>query len=417
MMYTAIENSKLILYETYYKTKDIKSLLNKCADILDNPILLASKSYRVIHSVNKTNILIDDETWSFAEKYGYFASDSIRSFKEAGFTTAVHQHDKPVLIDYDICTDIPRAVHRVVADNKTVAYLGVLQLNRTISEKDMVLIETIGDILSVALKAEKYNIIEFQDSIQDELIMDVLEERIHTKDLLYERMYSANWNVQKYFKLLIVPLTTSDGSIHYNSYLMRKIQEKVASSKIVTYKNTLIIILNANKIDHLKEATAQIKEIMVTNGLYTISSRIFENVLFLPKIFKHLREISAHLNITKARHQPIIHQDQYLAESIIHKAGIHDNLEHYIVNAYHTLNQHDYLNGTEYVLTLKKFLEHACNVTKTAEALFIHRNSVRMRLKLIENLIGPIDNGQLLFDIYLSDKLNTWNMAASRFPY
>ena len=44
-----------------------------------------------------------------------------------------------------------------------------------------------------------------------------------------------------------------------------------------------------------------------------------------------------------------------------------------------TLMDYDEKNGSELITTLKFFLQHNCNLIKTADALYIHRNTLIYR--------------------------------------
>lgn len=58
------------------------------------------------------------------------------------------------------------------------------------------------------------------------------------------------------------------------------------------------------------------------------------------------------------------------------------------------LRHYDEKHGTQLLGTLCAFAEHGGSVTHTAEALFVHRNTLRQRLGRIEHLLD-IDMGEL----------------------
>lgn len=65
------------------------------------------------------------------------------------------------------------------------------------------------------------------------------------------------------------------------------------------------------------------------------------------------------------------------------------------------LLRHDEAHRAELVTTLRTYLAHDCSSAATAEALTLHRNSLRYRLRLIEQLAGR-DLGRL------TDRLELW---------
>lgn len=53
-----------------------------------------------------------------------------------------------------------------------------------------------------------------------------------------------------------------------------------------------------------------------------------------------------------------------------------------------TIRIYDNKHGTQLLDTLSSYAEHGGSVTNTAEALFIHRNTLRQRLGRVEQLLG-----------------------------
>lgn len=70
-----------------------------------------------------------------------------------------------------------------------------------------------------------------------------------------------------------------------------------------------------------------------------------------------------------------------------------EDLSRYLHPALTRLAEYDRENGTNLELTLHTYLKRACNTTETAEALYLHRNSVIYRLHRIEDLCD-IDLGE-----------------------
>ncbi|MBR2539572.1 MAG: helix-turn-helix domain-containing protein [Mogibacterium sp.] len=63
-----------------------------------------------------------------------------------------------------------------------------------------------------------------------------------------------------------------------------------------------------------------------------------------------------------------------------------EDLSRYLHPAIPKLADYDKANNANLELTLHTYLKHACNTTETADALYLHRNSVIYRLRRIEEL-------------------------------
>ena len=63
-----------------------------------------------------------------------------------------------------------------------------------------------------------------------------------------------------------------------------------------------------------------------------------------------------------------------------------EDLSRYLHPALPKLASYDKANNASLELTLHTYLKLACNTTETADALYLHRNSVIYRLRRIEEL-------------------------------
>ena len=68
-----------------------------------------------------------------------------------------------------------------------------------------------------------------------------------------------------------------------------------------------------------------------------------------------------------------------------------------------TLMDYDEKNGSELITTLKFFLQHNCNLIKTADALYIHRNTLIYRLNIIKRTLNDnLDSALTRMSLFLS---------------
>ena len=94
-----------------------------------------------------------------------------------------------------------------------------------------------------------------------------------------------------------------------------------------------------------------------------------------------------------------------------------ENLNRYLHPALPILSDYDSKNGTQLVQTLYTYLKCSCSTTETADALFLHRNSVIYRLHRIEDLcdidLSDTDTGfRLRLSFAISNVINqkrTWS--------
>jgi putative methionine-R-sulfoxide reductase with GAF domain len=77
-----------------------------------------------------------------------------------------------------------------------------------------------------------------------------------------------------------------------------------------------------------------------------------------------------------------------------------DELVAYVDRTLGPLRAHDHAKSSALVDTLRSYLEHQCSVSATGQALFVHPNTVKMRLRKIETLLAiDLDRSDDLLDL------------------
>lgn len=113
-----------------------------------------------------------------------------------------------------------------------------------------------------------------------------------------------------------------------------------------------------------------------------------DSTAYLDEIRKSRNEASAAIRAAVASHmsgQIFFYRDQGIYTLISH---VNDTriLDKYVKQQLGTLLRYDELNEGNLCETLENYLSHNCNGKKTAEAMFIHRNTLNHRLKKVEDL-------------------------------
>ncbi|HEV8534837.1 MAG TPA: PucR family transcriptional regulator ligand-binding domain-containing protein [Candidatus Limnocylindria bacterium] len=107
----------------------------------------------------------------------------------------------------------------------------------------------------------------------------------------------------------------------------------------------------------------------------------------------------------------IIHYDELGVHRLLHRLVADPELRRFCDDTIGRLVAHDRGSGTELVATLERYLRNERNVAATARDLSIHYNTLRYRLRKIDELVGGIDrhSGSRLG---LELALHAWRMLA-----
>jgi len=80
-------------------------------------------------------------------------------------------------------------------------------------------------------------------------------------------------------------------------------------------------------------------------------------------------------------------------------------LKNFALKYLQPLIDYDEQYGSDLITTLEAYLKNDKKISRTADELFIHRNTVRYRIDRINDILGvDLEDGEMLFNIYFSLK-------------
>jgi PucR family transcriptional regulator, purine catabolism regulatory protein len=81
-------------------------------------------------------------------------------------------------------------------------------------------------------------------------------------------------------------------------------------------------------------------------------------------------------------------------------------LEAFFMKSLGTIYEHDRMHGTSYIVTLENFFSNNLNISETAKAMFLHRNTLIYRIdKIKEILNSDLKNSEELLQLQLALKI------------
>ena len=158
-------------------------------------------------------------------------------------------------------------------------------------------------------------------------------------------------------------------------------------------KGDSIIIFNKTDENRMKRLKIALKEVQenINNkiGGLTISLGIGNSYDDLNQMKKSLKEAEWALQSAKFENKNniVITYKEIGVYGLLFNIKDKSILEQYYFNMLGEVQKYDNMNDTELIKTLEVYLDESCNVTLTADALYLHRNTLKYRLRKIEELL------------------------------
>ncbi len=413
----AIKDEARYLHHLIYKDYiTLVNMLTKGADISDiesiaykvigNPMIITDASFKVF-SYSK-GVEINDPIWNKIVYNDYCPSEIVNILQRNGFWDRLNKSEYPLFAEgEEFSMHVRRAVVKVKSEEVVKGYIALLEYNKKITDTDLQILRMIAELIGAKL-TEENAVSRAREHLSKEFISDLLNGVVINEKMAVDRASSINWNPKKYFVVINISCKNKEEYIgDYLEGILNTIQHYAPSSKWNLSLRNLYIIANFNKKEEYKGLLEKgIVNYCKINNLQAGVGRTVEQFLDISKSFEESKKaikISQSLSYYKDK-QRIDYSEIALFDFLNLMIGINKDevQKHYSRNVIKLLKE-DEENDTEYIETIKAYFQHNQNPTETAEALYVHRNTINYRLGRIRQIIeDDFDNPLILLHMNLT---------------
>lgn len=175
--------------------------------------------------------------------------------------------------------------------------------------------------------------------------------------------------------------------------IVEDVLEKYRLKVPLIYKDDCVIFLNRfeeARMVRLKAALVEIQRIVSKRieGI-TVSIGLGNPYKDLKMMKQSLNEAELALETVKCKglRNEVVHYRDIGIYGLLFSVQNKDMLKQYYLDNLGPIADHDMINESNLFQTLETYLDENCNITVTAEKLFLHRNTLKYRIKKIEELL------------------------------
>ncbi len=415
-----IENIHERLTQTIMRGEGLEGICTVFNRVISGPVFISTPEGTMLASCVEQ---IDDEqydanTQDFIEEY---CVNNAVSCMRRGKCNTLHMRNGKTLVG------IP-----IFAQEEHLAYLFFDLLNREAKDMDLLLFEQTCSLIAIEILQEEA-MIHQEQQMRVEFLEDLLNKRYNDERIMLRRGKYIGFDLNKKNFVFIVdeddfeahmdmmpkPLTEKEIQIIKRDILsfIHKEMERYTQKTLLLNSSIGIIGLcavrnSAEDIHLCVKILGQIINLLKKQYPYlSFSAGIGGVRQGVSKVEAGWHEAELALRagrvLKKESKDPRVSRfDElgclcFLSENAGSKA-----LHEYFDSNMSALINYDKKNNSELVHTLETYFNHGCNICRTAEELYVHKNSVVYRLKKIEALLGKdLADYQTSFDLQLCLKL------------
>ncbi|MBT2699896.1 PucR family transcriptional regulator ligand-binding domain-containing protein [Bacillus sp. ISL-40] len=405
----------------------IERISSMLSGSINNPIIFVDEDWKLLHySEHQNNKVPLSYCFNLVKNRPIFNKDFINSVPKD-----VSEMKKSIQrIYYLEGMEIKCRILPVAVASNIYGYIVVWQTVQDLTEFDFIILEQASTNMALErIKAK--DIEEVKLKIKQDFFDDLLTGKITSVETIhtFSEMHGLN---PSYIYYCIVINLESEEHDSYDDMVARKVQLENKSRKCVDlvyslsnysnavvtcfHRNNRIIIMIGQSDNKPPLSVNEVKQ--YGNKIYNALEKDINNTTFLIGIGRQYETIhSLHKSFSEANESIRLMQkfntsggvSHYEDHSIYHflDSNIKDiELEDFFMKSLGKIYEHDHLHGTSYIITLENYFLKNLNISETAKAMFLHRNTLIYRIEKIKEILNTdLKNSEELLQIQLALKI------------
>lgn len=408
-----MEKSVEGLIDLFLTTNDLNRVVNMAATVLKNPLLVCDMSCHFLAHSDLRDV--EDKSWNMGIKRGYWPYEWISAINDIGLNFGEKKNTVHILTNVSQYSTCRRRLGLLGIDKIPIGYYLVLEEKSPLDSIPEETYEMVSGVLSKCVCLERPLQSAGWGNDCENIILTLLQDGFQDKSHFIERVQKSGFSGSGHYRVFCVEIRNrySGKGLIYDSGqdIRNNIGRCLPLSWQVYYQNHLVVVADfGSKLYQREGILDALERFLSFKNLQAGLSDCFENLYQLKQYFEQAFE-THELAQLMGDERPIVLYDDYKLYSLFDRIKEEEAFVQFATTDVQILSDFDKKNGTEYLETVFQYLRNGCSVKKTAEAMFVHRNTVTYRIARVNELFGiGFDNPDRNAKNYISCLLNNYSL-------
>jgi len=366
------------LLKASYSKNDIHNLSKSIANFLQNPIAVYDANYYIIANSPISNV--EDQIWLAGMKRGY------SSYEYAALQSKLNEDTSPDA--YQITEKIGNArrrLQKLTIDRRTIGYYSVLENNNPFDKIPTAYYEFAGHILAKELCCFQEAENNYTNNRTHYLFRDLLHHNFKSRQLFNQRMVGTEFDLAETYYLFLIDMSLYTTSGFPNEHMYDSLKAFFSNSWSIFDDNYIIVLVKSslNSSDFMSSHSfIEFNTYLEKLNLRCCLSNLITDLYHLRSQYDQCSLILKYFSKVHHDTNTVLQYDNYRIYLAIN-ALPQENILDYCTAAILQIYQDDQKNKSFNLETVFQYLNTGKSISQTANALFVHRNTVSYRINKI----------------------------------
>ncbi|QGU95986.1 hypothetical protein GOM49_13605 [Clostridium bovifaecis] len=381
--------------------RGLEAILNGLAEKAGNAMVVLDISGKIL--AHSTPFNVPDPLWIQSVERGYCPIEfmehirQMRSRKDSPKTTEAFT---------SVCdsTNMSYLCSKILSKDFLLGYVFMFECDQSIDEQTRQLLPIISKATSELILRGKDSV-----SLRSQLYCNILVDMLEGINPSQARMRIQNSEL--HFPERMSVLYAKPSYYHGENYIKEELHKTLLTifdkAPSVYYNKGIVLIIPVDDSYHIDESAMEELRLLAKEQHIKVGvSNAFNDPALFPNYYSQA-EYAILFSQRLSKEDNINYYSDFAFFDILNKMPVEVHLGKFCHPALARLRGYDHEHGTELYNTLKVLTETGFNQRKTAELLFLHRNTLNYRKHRIEEVGGIcFENEGLLFQLLYSFQID-----------
>jgi hypothetical protein len=388
---------------TMFGSKTIDSIIDSASKLLDNPIFILNERNELL-AYSCSNQL-DEFNYVYMLEHGKLSPEHLITAHSNSAYPLIRRSKTPILIDsftQPNRKNIIGIVRRADVEEGTVI---VSEYNRKLTLSDVDIVGSVCALLSHLISAPQYYKTDLAGFVYEQYFNALLAQKDFSGSWVVNWISYLHWNENGNFYLFAIQSPSGIFDNAETAKLRSQLHGVISSYTFLFLRDqTLVMLINVHNSLTFNKCVSQLEAILQEYELKAGVSNRFDNIQLITECYEQALDA---IRISELLGEKITVSNfgeggAMVFDLLLKSSTSSRRYEDYRLRV---LMEYDRRFGTDYYQTLHVYLRNAHDKAKTAEKLFIHRNTLSARLLKIEEILEcDLKDGEECMRLYLGFK-------------
>ncbi len=381
----------------------IQQMLDYSYKILGNPVMLVDVTFNYEASAG-TEFLDDEPVWEYTIKNGFMPNYYLNHI--AGI-------DNLDIVDDSILEERaggplnnPQVTVKVIQGGRLMGYLILLQKNHEISAHDNAFMQLISGFLSIKM-IRKLGNDDFRFSVIENFLTSIIRNKITSPEEIESRQELFGIKLYDVLHVINIEVTDFRTSDERKYNLLRKIRKFFDRNNVIQLNDYIVVLYDTKT---LNEAFSQemLQEFADLLGRYNCVANISYPFNSLKDFYLYYVQTVYCMDIREKMdlHIPVLRYQDIIQYHMLINFSEQVNLDLLLNKAVKELQQTDRDNDSDYTNTLFTYVNCQQNISRAAEQMQLHYNTLKYRINRIISMTGiDLNDENTVFSVMISERI------------